>query len=128
MSYYISKQIRDTSFEKTLEQTVAGLKEEGFGILTEIDMQATLKAKLGVDRKPYRILGACNPSFANQALKIENKVGLMLPCNVVVQELDDAIEVSVIDPVAAMSPIANETLSGIAAVVESKLKKVIDKF
>jgi len=127
MQYYISKTIKDISFDQAIENTTALLKDEGFGVLTDIDMQATLKKKLNVDRKPYRILGACNPGFANKALDAEDKVGLMLPCNIIVQELDGAVEVAAIDPVAAMSSIGNDGLSEIANEVKIKLKNVIDK-
>ena len=127
MQYYISKTIKDISFDQAIEKTTALLKDEGFGVLTDIDMQATLKKKLNVDRKPYRILGACNPGFANKALDAEDKVGLMLPCNIIVQELDGAVEVAAIDPVAAMSSIGNDGLSEIANEVKIKLKNVIDK-
>jgi len=127
MQYYISKTIKDISFDQAIENTTALLKDEGFGVLTDIDMQATLKKKLNVDRKPYRILGACNPGFANKALDAEDKVGLMLPCNIIVQELDGAVEVAAIDPVAAMSSIGNDGLSEIANEVKIKLKNVVDK-
>lgn len=127
MQYYISKKIENISFDQAIEKTTALLKDEGFGVLTDIDMQSTLKKKLDVDRKPYRILGACNPGFANKALQAEDKVGLMLPCNIIVQELDGTIEVAAIDPVAAMSAIANEDLSDLASEVQTKLANVIDK-
>lgn len=127
MAYYINKRLAEISFEQAIEQTTQALKEEGFGILTDIDMQGTLKKKLGVSHKAYRILGACNPSFAHKALEMENKVGLMLPCNIIVQELDNGIEVAAIDPVAAMTPVGNKELEDIALEVRVKLSRVIQK-
>jgi uncharacterized protein (DUF302 family) len=104
-----------------------GLKKEGFGILTDMDVQGTLKKKLNVDFRKYRILGACNPPFAYQALQAEDKIGTMLPCNVIVQELaDSGVEVAAIDPVASMMAIENPELRGIAEKVRAKLKRVID--
>ena len=103
------------------------LKQEGFGILTEIDVQQTLKKKLDVDFRPYRILGACNPPLAYQALQAEDKIGTMLPCNVVVQELGSGVvEVSAVDPVASMTAIENPKLGTVAKTVQAKLRKVID--
>ncbi|MEZ4746033.1 MAG: DUF302 domain-containing protein [Calditrichia bacterium] len=126
MSYYFSK-ILDTSFENALERTVDALKENGFGVLTEIDIQATLKKKLDVDYPKYRILGACNPTFAHKALQSESNIGLMLPCNVIVKELQDkSIEVSAIDPIASMQAIENPSLGDVAIAVQALLKKVID--
>jgi uncharacterized protein (DUF302 family) len=102
------------------------LKKEGFGILTEIDVKATLKSKLDVDFQQYRILGACNPSYAYQALQAEPHIGTMLPCNVIVQELEDGrVEVAAVDPLASMQAIENEALQSIAEVIRLKLKKVI---
>ena len=126
MSYYFSK-ILDTSFENALERTVDALKENGFGVLTEIDIQATLKKKLDVDYPKYRILGACNPTFAHKALQSESNIGLMLPCNVIVKELQDkTVEVSAIDPIASMQAIENPSLGDVAIAVQALLKKVID--
>ena len=100
MKYYESKIFRGSSMEEVLEAVPVALKQEGFGILTEIDVSAVMKTKLDKDLRPYKILGACNPNFAYEALQQENKIGTMLPCNVVVQEIDDdTIEVSVVDPV-----------------------------
>lgn len=126
MSYYFSKLV-DYSFDETIDKTMANLKERGFGVLTEIDVQATLKEKLDVDFRKYRILGACNPSFAHKALLAEPNIGLMLPCNVVVQETEDGkVEVSAIDPVASMQAVGNSDLGAIAAEVRDMLKEVVD--
>ncbi len=125
MSYYFSK-ILDSGFDETITKTAQALQNEGFGILTEIDVTATLKKKLDVDFKPYKILGACNPSFAYQALKNEDKIGVMLPCNVVVIQQENGVEVSAVDPMASMQAIKNEALGQIAEQVQQKLKNVID--
>lgn len=125
MSYYFSKTL-NTSFEEAIQRTTEELKKEGFGILTEIDVKETLKKKLDVDFRPYKILGACNPPFAYQALQAEEKIGTMLPCNVIVQQKDDGVEVSAVDPIASMSSIENPKLEEIAKQVQAKLKKVID--
>lgn len=125
MSYYFSKTL-DTSFEEAIEQTTDALKAEGFGVLTEIDIKATLKKKLDVDFKKYQILGACNPPLAHKALTAEDHIGLMLPCNVIVQEHDNGkVEVSAVDPVASMQAIKNDELGGVAQEVRNLLKKVI---
>lgn len=126
MGYYISTKLKSISFDQAIENVTQRLKEEGFGVLTDIDMKATLKKKLDVNLKQYRILGACNPTFAHKALLAENKIGIMLPCNVIVQELDDVIEISAVDPLAAMSSIGNSELTNIASEVQIKLKRVID--
>ncbi len=126
MVYYISKKLT-VDFDEAVERARAVLKAEGFGVLTEIDVAATLKEKLGVDFRPYRILGACHPQSAYAALQAEDKIGLMLPCNVVVQEFDDGgVEVSAIDPVASMAAVENAGLADIAASVARKLGNVID--
>lgn len=126
MSYYFSKVV-DLPFDEVIAKVTETLKSEGFGILTEIDVQATLKKKLNVDFKRYRILGACNPPFAYEALLAEDKVGTMLPCNVVVQEqADGKVEVSAVDPVASMAAIDNASLAAIANQVQTKLRKTID--
>ena len=127
MSYYFSKIVTE-DFDKAIEKVTSKLKEEGFGVLTEIDVKATLKKKLDVDFKKYKILGACNPPFAYKALQSEDKIGIMLPCNVVVEENNDGrVEVSAVDPVASMMAVENESLGSIAEEVRSKLKKVIDQ-
>ncbi|UJH89651.1 DUF302 domain-containing protein [Antarcticibacterium sp. 1MA-6-2] len=127
MSYYFSK-VLDVSFEEAIDKVTKELKEEGFGILTEIDVKETFKKKLDVDFRKYRILGACNPQMAHQAISAESKIGTMLPCNVIVQETEDGkTEVSAVDPVASMSAIENDELGGIAQEVRSKLKTVIER-
>ncbi len=126
MSYYFNTTLSDISFEDALEKVTGELKKEGFGVLTEIDVKETLKKKIDVDFKKYKILGACNPGFAHKALKSEDKIGVLLPCNVVVEENDNGeIEVSAVDPIASMQAAKNEDLEGIATEVQSKLKKVI---
>ena len=126
MKYYFSRTVT-LSFEDAVEKVIAELKKEGFGVLTDIDVKQTLKKKLNVDFKKYRILGACNPPFAYKALQIEDKIGTMLPCNVIVQEIDERkVEVAVIDPVASMQAVANPELKDIAEQVQGKLKKVIE--
>lgn len=126
MSYYFAKKL-DKDFDTVITDVTEALKTEGFGVLTEIDVSATLKKKLDVDFRKYRILGACNPAYAHKALTEEDKVGTMLPCNVIVQQLDNGqVEVAAVDPIASMSGIHNPTLAGIATEVQAKLKKVID--
>jgi uncharacterized protein (DUF302 family) len=126
MQYYFNKIVQMT-FEETIDKVTDELKKEGFGVLTEIDVKAALKKKIDVDFRKYRILGACNPSFAYKALLAEDKIGTMLPCNVVVQEREDGkVEVAAIDPIASMQSIQNESLGEIAEEVQSKLKKVIE--
>jgi uncharacterized protein (DUF302 family) len=126
MSYYINKTVNGTSFDSVVDRVVAALKLEGFGVLTEIDVKATLQQKIGVDFRPYRILGACNPQLAHQALTAEDKVGVMLPCNVIVQDLGSGrVEVAAINPQAAMETIGNAALTTIAAEVAAKLTRVI---
>ncbi|MHB8708056.1 MAG: DUF302 domain-containing protein [Desulfuromonadales bacterium] len=125
MSYYFVKNLA-SSFEKAISDVTEELKKEGFGILTEIDVTATLKKKLNVDFPKYTILGACNPPFAYKALQAEPKIGTMLPCNVIVQELaDGTIDVAAVDPLASMQSIQNPKLQGIAEEIRLKLKKVI---
>jgi uncharacterized protein (DUF302 family) len=127
MKYYFSK-ILEVSFDEAVTRVTEELKEEGFGILTDIDVKETLKKKLNVDFKKYRILGACNPSFAYQALQVESKIGTMLPCNVIVQETEEGkIEVAAIDPLASMQAVENPELQGVADQVQAKLKGVIAK-
>ncbi|MCJ7646500.1 DUF302 domain-containing protein [bacterium] len=126
MSYYFTK-ILNVSFDEAIARVTEELKKEGFGVLTDIDVKETLKKKLNVDFKKYRILGACNPPFAYKALQAEDKIGLMLPCNVVVQEISNRrIEVAAIDPVASMQAIENPGLRDVAEQVRAKLKRVID--
>ena len=125
MAYYYSKTFR-LGFDEAVTRLTQALKEEGFGILTEIDVKDTLKKKLDVDFRNYRILGACNPPFAYKALQREDKVGTMLPCNVIVQEtLDGTVEVAAVDPIASMKAIDNPELRKIAETIGQKLKKAI---
>lgn len=127
MSYYFSTKLSPIAFNDAIEKVTVALKEEGFGILTEIDIQKTMKAKLDEEYLPYRILGACNPGFAHKALQSDNKIGAMLPCNVIVQQhASGEIEISAIDPIASMQAAQNEALAGIATEVQQKLKRVID--
>ena len=126
MSYYFNTILSNKNFEEAIEQVTAALKEEGFGVLTEIDVKETLKKKIDVDFRRYKILGACNPHFAHKALTNENKIGVFLPCNVVVQENDNGeIEVSAVDPIASMSAVQNKSLESIATEVQQKLLRVI---
>jgi uncharacterized protein (DUF302 family) len=126
MSYYFSK-IVPLAFEQALERATEALRQGGFGIISEIDVKDTLKKKIGADFRNYRILGACNPSLAYEALKIEDKVGTMLPCNVVVQELEPGkTEIAAIDPVASMAAIDNPRLREAAARVQAMLRKVVE--
>ena len=126
MNYYFSK-ILPVSFDEAVRRATDTLKTEGFGIITEIDVQQTLKAKLGVDFRNYRILGACNPRLAYEALQLEDKIGTMLPCNVVIQEIDNALtEIAAIDPVASMQAIDNPRLKLAAERVQTLLRHVID--
>lgn len=126
MSYYFTKSVH-MGFDEAIVRVTEALKQEGFGVLTEIDVKATMKKKLDIDFRPYRILGACNPPFAYQALTAENKIGTMLPCNVIVQEhAPGIIEVSAVDPVASMAAVQNETLAAIAGEVQAKLQRVIE--
>jgi len=126
MSYYFSKKT-SLSFDEAVAIVTDELKKEGFGVLTRIDVKETLREKLGVDFRKYQILGACNPPFAHKALQAEDKIGLMLPCNVIVQEMPDGeTEVAAIDPVSSMQGIENPGLRGIAEQVGAKLKKDVD--
>jgi uncharacterized protein (DUF302 family) len=126
VSYYFSKKLQGT-FDEIYDRTLASLKREGFGVLTEIDVQATLKKKLDVDFRQYKILGACNPSFAYNALQAEDKIGTMLPCNVIIQELGRSeVEVAAIDPIASMQAIKNEDLLPIAQQVQKKMMDVVE--
>ena len=126
MSYYFSK-IVDDNFDDAIERVTARLAESGFGVLTTIDVSATLKKKIDVDFQRYTILGACNPGFAYKALRAEDKIGTMLPCNVIVQETADGkVEVAAVDPMASMMAIQNETLGEVASQVQGMLKNIIE--
>ncbi len=124
MSYYFAKTL-NVPFDQAVEIAIAALKQRGFGVLTRIDVKSTLKEKLDVEFRPYVILGACNPRMAHQALQAEDKIGTMLPCNVIVQELDGKSEVAAVDPVASMQAIDNDTLAAIARKVRDELKATI---
>ena len=126
--YTFDKQLRGISFEDAVAHTKQVLATKGFGVLTEIDMQKTMKAKLDVDIPAYVILGACNPKMAYEALKLEPRAGAMLPCNVIVRELEDgAIEVSAIDPVASMTAIDNDALQAVAGKVQGLLSEAVNQ-
>ena len=126
MSYYYNKTVAG-EFDQVIEKVTAELKNEGFGVLTEIDFSGTVKKKLGKNMPAYRILGACNPGFAYQAYQAEDKIGTMLPCNVIVQDAGDGnVEVSAVNPIASMVGVANESLASIAGEVKTKLERVID--
>ncbi len=127
MTYYFAKTL-DASFDDVVARTVDSLKSEGFGVLSDIDVQHALKAKIGVEFRRYRILGACNPALAHQALQTEDKIGTMLPCNVVVQEIQPGrVEVAAVDPIASMQGISNASLARIAEQARASLKKVVDR-
>lgn len=126
MSYYFAKTLTGKTFDEAIDHVTEALKSEGFGILTEIDVKATMKKKLDVDFRDYRILGACNPPLAFKALQAEDKIGTMLPCNVIVQATDDGIEVAAVDPAASMQAVDNPALANLAREVQAKLKKTIE--
>lgn len=127
MSYYFAKPVTG-DFDAVVRRTIEALKEEGFGIITEIDVRDTFAKKLGIEFRNYRILGACNPALAHEALSIEDKVGTMLPCNVVVQETPGGgVEVAAIDPVASMQAIDNPRLKQAAQLVREKLRKAVER-
>ena len=126
MEYFTSKTV-DLSYDQAIDTVTGLLKDEGFGVLTEIDVKDTLKKKLDVDFKKYKILGACNPNFAHKALQAEDKIGVMLPCNVIVEENEDgSVEVSAVNPVASMQAVSNDGLQPIADEVRKRLEKVIN--
>jgi uncharacterized protein (DUF302 family) len=126
MTYHFTKTV-DLPFEEAVDAAVKALAEKGFGVLTTIDVKTTLKKKLDVEFRPYTILGACNPKFAHQALQLEDKIGTMLPCNVIVQQRDDGkVEVSAVDPVASMQSIENPRLGSVANEVRALLKGAVD--
>lgn len=126
MSYYFNKILKTQNFDNAIKQATEELKKEGFGILTQIDVKATLKEKIDVDFKKYVILGACNPQYAYKALQREDKIGVFLPCNVIVEEHSNGdIEVSAVDPIASMFQVKNDSLEEIAIEIQNKLKVVI---
>jgi uncharacterized protein (DUF302 family) len=126
MAYYFAKSL-DVPFAQAVEKTVAALKAHGFGVLTKIDVEATLKEKIGVEFHPYVILGACNPKMAHKALQAEDKIGTMLPCNVIVQERDGKTEVAAIDPIASMQAVRNDALASVANQVREELKAAVSE-
>jgi uncharacterized protein (DUF302 family) len=128
MSYHFSKRF-DVPFDQAVTRVIDALKREGFGILTDIDVSATLKSKLGEEFRPYRILGACNPQLAFRALTLEDKIGTMLPCNVIVQEHPGGggVEISAVDPVASMQAIENPRLAEVAKEVQAKLRRIVNE-
>jgi uncharacterized protein (DUF302 family) len=126
MSYYISKTIQAKSLDEAIEKMTAALKTQGFGVLTTIDMKATLKAKIDKDIEPYTILGACNPGFASQALEKEANIGVFLPCNVVVKKSGNAFEAVAVDPVASMTAVPNKELLTFAEEVKGMLSSALD--
>ena len=127
MEYYFAK-TTGLGFDEAIDRVTDVLKEEGFGILTEIDVQATFKKKLDVDVPPYRILGACNPHFAYQALQAEDLIGTMLPCNVIVRDAGAGqVQIAAVDPIASMQAVENEDLAGIAQEVRSRLQRVVEQ-
>ncbi|WP_448032487.1 DUF302 domain-containing protein [Bradyrhizobium liaoningense] len=125
MSYYFAKKL-DLPFAEAVDRAISALKGRGFGVLTRIDVQSTLKEKIGADFRPYVILGACNPKMAHEALMAEDKIGTMLPCNVIVQEVAGKTEVAAVDPVASMQAIQNDTLRAIAEEVRGELKAAVE--
>jgi len=127
MAYYLSKTLQ-TSFNDAVEKVTAALSDEGFGVISEIDMHEKIKAKLGVDFKKYRILGACNPAYSYKALQAEDKVGVMLPCNVLVIEQDENnIEIAAVNPTDSMMAIHNDVVIKVAGLVGEHLRKALDR-
>lgn len=127
MTYYFSTKLTGVTFEDAVSRTTEALQQEGFGIISQIDLQETFRKKLGVEFRRYVILGACNPTLAHEALQLEDKVGTMLPCNAIVQEIEGGVEVAAVNPVASMQAIPNSELGGKAAAVGDKLRSAIDK-
>lgn len=125
MSYTINRTITDSDFRAVEERIRTTLAERGFGVLTEIDVKATLKKKIGVDMAPYTILGACNPDMAHKAITLEPQIGAMLPCNVILRQVDEGIEISAIDPVASMQSIDNDELHAVAGQVRDMLAEAV---
>ncbi|MGJ4883882.1 MULTISPECIES: DUF302 domain-containing protein [unclassified Bradyrhizobium] len=125
MTYYFAKAV-NLSFDAAIERVTAELKARGFGVLTRIDVQATLREKIGADFRPYTILGACNPKLAHEALQAESRIGTMLPCNVIVQEIGGRVEVAAVNPVASMQAIENAALATLATKVSDALKAVVE--
>ena len=127
MSYYFNAILKGKTFDEATELVTIELKKEGFGVLTEIDFKETLKNKIGAEIRKYKILGACNPHFAHKAYLSENKIGVFLPCNVIVEELENGdIEISAVDPIASMSSVENESLGELATEIQQKMISVIE--
>jgi uncharacterized protein (DUF302 family) len=127
MSYYLNTVVKGKSFDEVIELVKNELQKEGFGVPADVDMQNTFKQKINVDFRKYRILGACNPSFAHKAVTSEKNIGVLLPCSVAVQEHENGdVEVAAVDPVVSMAEVKNETVQEVAAEVKNRLKKVID--
>jgi uncharacterized protein (DUF302 family) len=127
MSYYFNKVVKGKNFDEATEFVTAELKKEGFGVLSEINVSETLKNRIGVDFKKYKILGACSPQHAFKALQNEDKIGVFLPCNVIIEEHENGeVEVSAVDPIASMISVKNESLGDIAREIQQKLKRVIE--
>ena len=128
MKFYINRTVEGT-FDNIIECVIVALKAEGFGVLTDIDVRQTMKTKINLDFRPYRILGACNPALAHQALTAEDKIGTMLPCNIIVQQHENGeIEVAAIDPASSMQGIGNPALTQLAGLVAERLTRVIANF
>ncbi|MAW87395.1 MAG: hypothetical protein CMJ42_12780 [Phyllobacteriaceae bacterium] len=126
MAYTIDRTFTGSDFDAIVERTRSALADAGFGVLTEIDVKATMKKKIDVDMPDYLILGACNPGMANEAIKLEPRIGAMLPCNVIVRATDDGVTVSAVDPVASMQAVENEGLSAVAGTVRAMLAKAVE--
>lgn len=126
MAYYVARTLDTDEIAKAEERITSALSGEGFGVLSRIDVAETLKKKLGADFRPYLILGACNPEFAHKALQAEDKIGTMLPCNVIVQKTDNGVEIAAIDPVESMQAVGNDALSSIAASVRDRLRRAVE--
>jgi uncharacterized protein (DUF302 family) len=126
MPYYFAKTVH-LPFDRAVAKVTAALAERGFGVLTTIDVQQTMKKRVGAEMSPYTILGACNPTFAHQALEVEDKIGTMLPCNVIVRETEEGgVEIAAVDPVASMQAITNPKLAEIAGKVRNLLKETVE--
>ena len=127
MSYTINRTLQGVDFDEAVEKTRAALSNQGFGVLTEIDVKATMKKKLDADMAPYLILGACNPGMAKKAIELEPRIGAMLPCNVILRQVDGSVEVSAVDPVASMSAVGNERLTQVAGQVRDLLAAAVER-
>ncbi|WP_270373943.1 DUF302 domain-containing protein [Marinicauda sp. Alg238-R41] len=126
MAYYVARTLDTDEIAEAEERITAALSDEGFGVLSRIDVAETLKKKLDADFRPYLILGACNPEFAHKALQAEDKIGTMLPCNVIVQKTENGVEIAAIDPVESMQAVGNDALSSIAASVRDRLRRAVE--